>query len=670
MTEDQAPDSTYRVLRDRAHAFVRDNGGRVAEDDLIRFMFGAATKPGLWTTLLRTVIGTDHRFRETFGGTWSLAAELPSAPESGYREFVALDVETTGLKPYQHRVIEIGLARYQNNRCVDRFSAQVNPERRLPDYIVKLTGLTDSDLIPAPKFSQIAQDVVEFIGNSPILGHNVGFDIGFVNAEFERLKMRKLENESIDTIPLAMQVLGRRVRPSLDKVSAAVGLGRNGRHRALADAELTAEVALRLWAMAIEAGADPVAIAKASTQRGRIEHRPMGSNASQVLDRALIDHLPRTPGVYLMVDAEERILYVGKAKSIRDRVSSYYSQPLGYTRKMDGLVEQIHRIDHEETGSELLALLLEAQLIRRHMPPYNRMLTNSESYPFIRIDPANNWPTLRLARQRRPDGARYFGPYRSRSTAKDAVELLNRRFRLRSCGRGFRSPASYGDPCMELDLKRCDGPCVGRADAGEYRTNVRSVLAFLEGDGSDLLGQIESEIQSAVDDLRFEDAQRLRRVENVLARIHGEQEALNAMNLDEPYLIVQAGRNDDEIQILMVIEGRWWSLSRLERDANRSELACRLAESWERYRTQGMNPIDHSGIDEASIIGRWRKMPSSQELVVGTDIAIYTDWAATVDRVAEIGFGNTQMHARRHVAQAYDEVVAIHNVDEFTIHAD
>ena len=670
MADDQDPQSTYRVLRDRAHAFVRDNGGRVAEDDLIRFMFGASTKPGLWTTLLRTVIGSDHRFRETFGGTWSLAAETSPSAGIGIREFVALDVETTGLKPYQHRVIEIGLARYQNNRCVERFSALVNPERRLPDYIVKLTGLTDSDLIPAPRFSQIAHDVVGFIGNAPILGHNVGFDIGFVNAELDRLRMRKLENESIDTIPLAMQVLGRRLRPSLDRVSAAVGLGRSGRHRALADAELTAEVALRLWAMATDAGADPIEIAQASSRRGRAEFRPMGSNASHVLDRKLVDSLPRAPGVYLMVDADERILYVGKAKSIRDRVSSYYSQPLGYTRKMDGLIEQIHRIDHEETGSELLALLLEAQLIRRHMPPYNRMLTNSESYPFIRIDPANNWPTVRLARQRRPDGARYFGPYRSRAVAKDAVELLNRRFRLRSCGRGFRSPASYGNPCIELDLKRCDGPCVGRADPGNYRSNVRAVLTFLEGDGSELLGQISAEISIAVDDLRFEEAQRLRRVEDILVRIHAEQESLNAMNLGEPYLIVQAGRHPDEIQVLMVIEGRWWSLSRLERDGDLGALKCRLAESWERYQTQGMNAIDHSGVDEANIIARWRKLPMSESLVIGSKRPLDLDWDATVKEVAIAGFSVDPPLSSEPPDSQVSGVVAINNRNESSAHAD
>ena len=133
-------------------------------------------------------------------------------------------------------------------------------------------------------------------------------------------------------------------------------------------------------------------MAEMERQTGR--RRVAGVTAGAVLSRTHLADLPRRPGVYLMIDANDRVLYIGKAKSIRDRVSSYYSQPLGYTRKMDGLAEAIHRIDHKETGSELVALLLESQLIRRHQPPYNTMLRNSETYPYIRIDPGESLAVL------------------------------------------------------------------------------------------------------------------------------------------------------------------------------------------------------------------------------------------------------------------------------------
>ncbi|MDQ2683189.1 MAG: exonuclease domain-containing protein, partial [Chloroflexota bacterium] len=549
MNGEHDSESPYAALRERALEYLRSRNERVSDEELIRFLFGAATKPALWSSLFRTVMSGDHRFIEPYPGFWSLASE-PAPISARLQDFVALDVETTGLKPYEHRIIEIGLARYQNNRCVERYTSLVNPERRLPGYIVKLTGLTDSDLVSAPRFAQISGEILQFIGDATLLGHNIGFDIGFLNAELERARLKRIGNSTIDTIPLAMSVLGRRVRPSLDRVAAAVGLSRGGRHRALADAELTSEVALRLWSMAVQAGHDPHELIAASANRRGID-RPPGTSAATILDRQLLANLPSTPGVYIMVDAQDRILYVGKAKSIRDRVASYYTQPLGYTRKMDGLIEQIRRIDHEETGSELQALLLEAQLIRRHQPPYNRMLRNSETYPYIRIDPTNNWPALRLAKSPRPDGARYFGPYRSRSTARDAIELLNRRFRLRSCGRGFKTAASYGNPCLELDLKHCGGPCVGKADAVTYRDGVREVMAFLEGGGRELLESIQGEVAAAVDATRFEEAQRLRRAHDVLERLHREQAALSEMKLSAPYLIVLPSPAAGEYRVMM-----------------------------------------------------------------------------------------------------------------------
>jgi DNA polymerase III epsilon subunit family exonuclease len=619
----------YDALRDRAFEFLRERNGPIREDELIRFMFGAATRPNLWRSLLSTVLGADHRFRQSADQLWSLASESQSRIDSTI-SFVAIDVETTGLRPRQHRVIEIGLARYVNGRCTERYSSLINPERRVPDYIRKLTGLTDSDLISAPRFSQVAGEIVAFMGDLPLLGHNVGFDIGFLNAELERAKLPIVANASIDTVPMAMRVLGRRIRPSLDRVASAVGLTPRTYHRALGDAELTAAVALRLLGMAAESGASIESLLQSDRQI-RAVPSDRGFTTAKLLDRHLLDPLPRTPGVYLMVDANDRVLYVGKAKSIRDRVASYFSQPLGYTRKMDGLTEAIARIDHEETGSELVALLLESQLIRRHQPPYNRMLSNSETYPYIRIDPANAWPNLRLAKQRRPDGARYFGPYRSRHTAREAIDLLNRRFSLRSCGRGFKTPRSYGNPCLELDLHRCSGPCVGRAVSDEYRAGVNAVIGLLDLERDDVLAIWESELTAASEALNFERAQRLRRELEVLTRLRSEQESLASLVLQEPYLIVQPGSTPNAMQLLLIVKGRWWA--QVTTTAANAEVAeRRLEAAWRRYVDNGIDEIDHSGVDEANIIARWRKLQQSGEYVIPIDHPSSPGWSALVQQ--------------------------------------
>jgi DNA polymerase III epsilon subunit family exonuclease len=623
----------YDSLRNRAFEYLTERNCRISEDELIQFIFGAASRPDLWRSLLHSVLGTDHRFLQTGNQTWGLATSNQMNIERGV-SFVALDVETTGLRPRQHRVIEIGLARYVNGRCTDRYSTLINPERRVPDYIRKLTGLTDGDLIPAPRFGQVAAEVVAFIGDLPILGHNIGFDIAFLNTELERVRLPPVQNPTIDTVGMAMRVLGRKVRPSLDRVASTLGLASRKYHRALGDAELTAAVALRLLGRAAEEGMSVEALLAGN--RAKPELPPgSGQGASTLLDRSHLESLPRSPGVYLMIDSNDRVLYVGKAKSIRDRVSSYYSQPLGYTRKMDGLIEAISRIEHEQTGSELVALLLESQLIRRHQPPYNRMLSNSESYPYIRIDPANPWPNLRLAKQRRPDGARYFGPYRSRSIAREAIDVLNRRYRLRSCSRGFKTTASYGNPCLELDLHRCEGPCVGRAVADEYRIGVNAVLGLLDLERDDVLSDLEAELTEASESLKFERAQRLRREIDVLTRLRAEQEALAALAVEEPYLIVQTDAVSGSWQLLFIIEGRWWAHVSVTGDDHRAA-GDRLRAAWNRYLEQGISRIDHAGVDEASIIARWRKLEASSEFVIPFRPPEEDDWSSLVAQAVKL----------------------------------
>jgi excinuclease UvrABC nuclease subunit len=220
-----------------------------------------------------------------------------------------------------------------------------------------------------------------------------------------------------------------------------------------------------------------------------------------------------------------------------------------------------------------------------------------------------------LAKHRRPDGARYFGPYRSQATARDAIELLNRRFHLRSCSRGFKTKSSYGNPCLELDLHRCEGPCIGRAVADDYRAGVNAVLGLLDLERDDVLKLLEAELTEASEALRFERAQRLRRELDVLTRLREEQQSLTELVLQEPYLIVQPAPGSSVAQLLLIIEGRWWAQVMVEPKAEQCA-AERLESAWKRYLERGMEPIDHSGIDGANIIARWRRSTTSAEFVI------------------------------------------------------
>jgi excinuclease UvrABC nuclease subunit len=275
--------------------------------------------------------------------------------------------------------------------------------------------------------------------------------------------------------------------------------------------------------------------------------------------------MPKKTGVYLMKDARGEIVYVGKAKNLRDRVSSYYSQPIGYTRKMDGLIEAVQQIDHEVVGSELEALLLEAQLIRRVQPRYNTALKKSDHYPYIKVDIANPWPRVLVARSVKDDGARYYGPYRSATSARKTVDVINSVLPLRTCTRSFRNARSYGKPCIALDLGQCLGPCTGKADHDEYRQAVDDVVRFLDGKDEALNERLLAELQGAALRLDFEKAARLRRDIRSVQTIVEEQTRLRDAEELHNLLLVLPSVDPDCREVMIVVRGRLWAQIRARR---------------------------------------------------------------------------------------------------------
>lgn len=633
--ETSQSEERYGALCERALEFILSRGGHVPEDMLITHVFGNTGTPGLWRPLLRSLLGADERLVFHANGEWgipSLTAAYPTDVVS-LDEFVALDVETTGLKPSRQRIIEIAAVRYRHGQIERSFETLLNPGRPIPEFITRLTTISNEHVRDAPTFAEVASDVVDFISDSLIVGHNVGFDIGFMNAELGRVGMPPLINERLDTMGLAVRLLRSLRKPSLDRVASAVGLSPRKIHRAGGDARLTAEVALRLVAEGARQGVTGIDQLKASATVITPRPRDDVGRARAILDRSLAHAMPKKPGVYLMKDARGEIIYVGKAKNLRDRVSSYYSQPIGYTRKMDGLIEAVTQIDHEVVGSELEALLLESQLIRRLQPRYNTALKRSEHYPYVKVDTTNPWPRVQVARQWKNDGARYFGPYRNATSARKTVDVINSVLPLRTCTRSFKNARSYGKPCIALDLGQCLGPCTGQADADEYRQIVNDVLRFLDGKDELLHQRLLDELEGAAKRLDFEKAARLRRDLRSVTTILDEQTRLREAETLHNLLLVLPSADADCREVLVVLKGRTWAQLRATRVrawehvavgnaegedgvvesypvggdgyAALNDLAARLETSLARSRCAGTQERDHHALDEANILNRW-----------------------------------------------------------------
>jgi DNA polymerase-3 subunit epsilon len=600
-----ANDQHYTALTDRAAEYVQRRGGAVHEDELIAHVFGSSSPPSLWRPLLSSVLESSDLLALCPDGFWRNPAALRLDGEVGAFDFVAIDVETTGLGPTRHRIIEVAAIRFSGGIEQDRYETLIQPDRRIPKYITKLTGLADGHLEDAPRFADIADALVEFVGNQAIVGHNVGFDLSFLNAELKRLDRPALVNDRVDVMFLGMKLVPGLRRPTLERLANSVGITTTRVHRAGEDARLAGLAAGRLSELAAQAGDGSFdRLLQLSTPLDRKPKEGVG-RARSVMDRALVVDIPKRPGVYIMRDAFDHVIYVGKAKNLYDRVSSYYSQPLGYTRKMDGLAESIVKIDVEVTGSELEALLLESQLIKRYQPRYNSVLRSFEHYPYIRVDVSNPWPHVTLVRDRKQDGARYFGPFRSTSAARKTVDLINVTLPLRTCNRSFKNARSYGSPCIQLDLGRCLGPCVGRADHDQYRDLVKKVTAFLDGEPEILRQEIWRGLEDAAERLDFEKARRLRDDLVQAEALSQAQARLSEADRVHTLLLILPSSEAGSREILLVVRGQLWSQVRANRKTGAEPLAARLEEMWNRAAKQPIARIEYDTIDEANILNRW-----------------------------------------------------------------
>jgi DNA polymerase-3 subunit epsilon len=614
-----APQSTASssALLKRARDALVEAGEPLTAPQLATTVFGVASGPlaisaGPWAAMLEKLLAPSPLFARDASGQWRLTAWDIARRNLPDVEFVAVDVETTGLAPGRHRLIEVGAVIITGGEVGASFRKLINPDRRIPQFITKFTGITDSMVGRAAHADSVLPKLRDFIGERPVVGHNVGFDLSFLNFEADRCGMgTAFPDEGIDTIALARRFVTGLRRASLDRVALALHLPVHTRHRALPDAMLTAQVFALLLARAREEGCETLEDLWRAVERGapvrhaESEPRPSGK---MYLNPAWRKEFPTTPGVYLMRDASGEVIYVGKAKRLRDRLSSYYNQPLGYTRKMDGLLQSVVEIETRQLGSELEALLVESQLIKALQPRYNVQLKNHERYPFIKLDMSSAWPRFYATREVSADSARYFGPFRSGRIVQVTLELIHKVLPLRTCTRNLPPDAPASEPCLRYHVKRCPGPCRGELSAEaavEYRQAIEDACAFLGGERTDLIDRLKREMFEAAARQDYERAARLRDAlrdaDQVLLGQRLITGAVEANNL----LIVYPSAEAGFAELYLVRHGRLASQQRAPHDtASVAEAAQALAQV---AALLGAPPlcVGREEVDQINIISRW-----------------------------------------------------------------
>ncbi len=246
--------------------------------------------------------------------------------------------------------------------------------------------------------------------------------------------------------------------------------------------------------------------------------------------REKANRLPLLPGVYIMLDASGEVIYVGKAKALKNRVVSYFrGDHLPKVAAMAAKVDDFNVIIAE---SEFEALILENSLIKRHRPHYNILLKDDKGYPFLRLDMKEAYPRFTLVNKAAADGARYFGPFGGRGQSKAIIDTVSKALGLPTCSRRFPRDLKKERPCLQYQMGACRGWCRGEPDAEEYRTNIARAAMVLEGKGGELIAQLQQEMETAAEDLRFEEAARLRDRMRAVAGVENRQRVIAAARAD------------------------------------------------------------------------------------------------------------------------------------------
>ncbi len=423
--------------------------------------------------------------------------------------FVVVDLETTGGSPVECGITEIGAVKVRGGELVGEFQTLVNPGGPIPAFISVLTGITDAMVAGAPRIEAALPAFLEFATGSVLVAHNAGFDISFLKAAARRTGHEWPGYAVLDTVHLARQLVHRDEVPNhrLASLARLFRATTTPDHRALHDARATVDVLHGLLERVGSLGVHSLEelldyTARVSPARRRKRH--------------LADDLPDAPGVYLFKDGHGRVLYIGTSVSIRTRVRSYFTAS-EHRRRMGEMVRIAESVSPIVCATTLEAEVRELRLIAEHKPHYNRRSRHPERALWVKLT-VEPFPRLSIVRTVVDDGARYAGPFGSRSAAESAVAAVHEVLPLRQCLERL-SPSRPRSACVLAEMGRCGAPCTGAQSVAEYAVVADRAVELLAGETRDLLAALRRRMADLAAGERFEDAQVVR--ERLVALVRG-----------------------------------------------------------------------------------------------------------------------------------------------------
>ena len=384
--------------------------------------------------------------------------------------------------------------------------------------------------------------------------------------------------------------------------------------------------------------------------------------------------LPDQPGVYIMHDASDAIIYVGKAVSLRNRVRQYFQACHDEGIKKDQMVKKITRFEYIITDSELEALVLECNLIKEYRPKYNTMLRDDKTYPYIKVTLGEEFPRVLFCRQLKKDKSRYFGPYTSGGAVKDVIELVRKLYQVRSCNRNLPRDCGKDRPCLYYHMKQCMGPCTGHADQRAYKENIQKVIRFLNGDFQETIDQLTEKMQKASEEMRFEDAAEARDLIRSIQKI-GERQKITAYGEEDRDIIacdmdesLDLREQDAVVQVFFMRDGKLIGRDhfylRVARGDTRSQVLSSFVKQF--YAGTPFIPGEitlQTEIEDADVIEEWLTSRRKQK------VRIVVPKKGTKEKLVELAWENARMVLEKDRERIRREegrtIGAVHEVEDW-----
>jgi DNA polymerase III epsilon subunit-like protein len=518
--------------------------------------------------------------------------------------FTIVSIKTLNDAKSSAPIIEIACVRVNQLEITDTFHQLLNPESPLSEEFTRQSGLYSADLIDQPVLEDMLPDMAAFIGRDIIIWTH---SPQRTNAVYRHFRLTQPPERQLFLSALAEKTWPDRSAYSLVALAAELKLELTPRAEsaALAGAQvfITAIQTLQQH-YHIQSLSDLLAICPAPKVR---QHRTRNDLA---FDRNKLKNYPTQPGVYFMKNRLGEILYVGKAKNLRNRLRSYFQKQSRLPAKIAAMMKQVAMIDVTVVGSELEALLLEAQLIKQHLPFFNKKIKDYQRMIFMQLSAQEAYPRIHTAHETDDPSATYFGPFAGKSVLQYKLEILNRIFKLRDCtDRKFEEHRQ--SPCMQFHLGLCSGPCAGLITQQEYRNSVEDFIRYLEQQPSHAIEHLIAKRDAYTDVLQFEKAAAIQEQLDLLERLQLKNyELLRAIEEHHCFILLPAVQ-PDAVRLLTVLHGQpfQWHTVYPQQD-DQATLSCIIDEALEAMaerneQTNVRTNIAKSLYEEARLITHW-----------------------------------------------------------------